>query len=332
MNQINEMFLPEVTVCVPIYGVEQYIERCAVCLFEQTYANLSFVFVNDCTKDHSIEILQQVMQRYPMRASKVNIIHHEKNRGLAAARNTAVAAVKSPFMFNLDSDDSIDVHTIERLVQKQIETDADVVTASVVRQLPGGKERITRFSDITTSENWCCKLLAREVPVSVWGRLIRTSLYHDNHIYAKEGVNMCEDYHVIPRIAYVAKSMTYENEAIYYYNCQNVQSVSQLISEPKFDQQFECLDILYDFFKDKGKQFIRAYEIGNAKMLGEITMNCCRAGKQDYFKKQIQKRLEAVDKQYINGISLSYRIAFYLPYYQFLHLYASVGHWIKKNK
>ena len=58
---------PKVSMLIPIYGVEKFIERCAVSLFEQTYQNIEYIFVNDCTKDNSVVILKNVMERYPQR-------------------------------------------------------------------------------------------------------------------------------------------------------------------------------------------------------------------------------------------------------------------------
>lgn len=55
----------KVSVCVPIYGVEKYIEQCVVSLFEQTYKDIEYIFVNDCTPDKSIEVLKSVIERYP---------------------------------------------------------------------------------------------------------------------------------------------------------------------------------------------------------------------------------------------------------------------------
>ena len=86
-----------VSILVPVYGVEKYIERCARSLFEQTYENLEYIFVDDCTPDKSIEILKRVIEDYPNRKNQVRIIHHEHNRGLAAARNTALDAATSEF-------------------------------------------------------------------------------------------------------------------------------------------------------------------------------------------------------------------------------------------
>ena len=76
----------KVSVLVPVYGVEKYIERCAVSLFEQTHRDMEYVFVNDCTPDRSISILRSVIERYPDRAPQVRIIDNEVNRGVGATR------------------------------------------------------------------------------------------------------------------------------------------------------------------------------------------------------------------------------------------------------
>ena len=62
--------MPKVSVIIPIYNVEKYIERCARSLFEQTYENLEYIFVNDCSKDKSIEILEHVIEEYPKRQNQ----------------------------------------------------------------------------------------------------------------------------------------------------------------------------------------------------------------------------------------------------------------------
>ena len=75
----------KVSILVPVYGVEKYIERCVRSLFEQTYENIEYVFVDDCTKDKSIEILNSVLAEYPNRKKQAKILHHDKNRGLSHA-------------------------------------------------------------------------------------------------------------------------------------------------------------------------------------------------------------------------------------------------------
>ena len=99
-----------VSILVPVYGVEKYIERCARSIFEQTYHNLDIVFVDDCTPDKSIEILKRVLEEYPGRKAQTRIIRHAYNRGLSAARNTAVAAATGTFLTHVDSDDWIELN------------------------------------------------------------------------------------------------------------------------------------------------------------------------------------------------------------------------------
>ena len=55
----------KVSILVPVYGVEKYIEKCAVSLFEQSYEDIEYIFVNDCTPDRSIEVLRGTIARYP---------------------------------------------------------------------------------------------------------------------------------------------------------------------------------------------------------------------------------------------------------------------------
>ena len=104
----------KVSVLVPVYGVEKYIERCARSLFEQTYSDLEYVFVNDCTPDQSIEILKKVMAEYPQRKNAVKIVNHAKNRGLAAARNTAYDNATGDFVTIVDSDDWLEWDALEK--------------------------------------------------------------------------------------------------------------------------------------------------------------------------------------------------------------------------
>ena len=64
--------MPKVSICVPVYNVEKYIERCARSLFEQTLDDLEFVFVDDCTPDRSVEILKSIIEEYQLRFAKKN--------------------------------------------------------------------------------------------------------------------------------------------------------------------------------------------------------------------------------------------------------------------
>lgn len=71
----NKYMYNKISLLIPVYGVEKYIERCARSLFGQTYQNIEYIFVDDCTKDSSIAVLKKVLDDYPFRKEQVTIIH-----------------------------------------------------------------------------------------------------------------------------------------------------------------------------------------------------------------------------------------------------------------
>ena len=66
--------MPQISVIIPIYGVEKYIERCARSLFDQTFQDIEYIFIDDCSPDNSVLILNQVLKEYPNRVNQT-IIH-----------------------------------------------------------------------------------------------------------------------------------------------------------------------------------------------------------------------------------------------------------------
>lgn len=220
------MNTPLVSVLVPVYRVERYIERCVRSLFEQTYQNLEYVFVDDATDDASIDILRRVMTDYPERCDSVKIIRHDSNKGLAAARNTAVASCRGDFVTHVDSDDWMITEAIELLVKKQQETDADIVTAEAYDYLDGEIKNHASGGWNLDKDTLLKGLLTYRLSTSLWRRLIRRNLYSDHHVVCDERGSGGEDFQVFPQLVYYAKKVSGINDKIYYYNKSNRKSIS----------------------------------------------------------------------------------------------------------
>lgn len=245
----------QVSVLVPVFGVEQYIERCARSLFEQTYANLEYIFVDDCSPDNSIAILKKVLEDYPARKEQVRIIRHERNRGLSAARNTAIDAATSPFVCHVDSDDYLSRDAIRLLMEKQEETGADIVSGNcyTITQKDIKKGSEIKYSNKHEMLLW---VFSRKTgSLNVWGRIIRLSLYNDYQIRAKEGINNGEDWQQTPLLVYHANTVDRIDEYIYYYDCTNEHSYMNSVNRnPKielWEQLVESIVIMENFFADK---------------------------------------------------------------------------------
>ena len=121
----------KVSILVPVYNVAAFIEKCARSLFEQTFADIEYVFVDDCSPDNSVEILQRVLEDYPERKSCVKILRHEVNKGVSSARNTALRNASGDYVFFVDSDDFLELDAIALLLDKAKGTNVDIVLCDI---------------------------------------------------------------------------------------------------------------------------------------------------------------------------------------------------------
>lgn len=249
----------KVSILVPVFRVEQFIERCARSLFKQTYANVEFIFVDDCSPDNSIAILERVVREYANMSEKVNIIHHERNRGLAAARNTAVEAAKGDFIMHVDSDDWIESNTVELLMNQQQKTDADIVSCNAIAYY-SDREDLLVEPNYSSKDEMMRGIMKLTLDHVIWRRLIRTSLYKENNIYAVEGVNIGEDHYTLPRLLFYAKTFSKCNEALYHYNCLNnesyMSSETSSFNLIRYCSNRDSINILVDFFMLHDKSYL----------------------------------------------------------------------------
>lgn len=104
-----------VSIIIPVYKVEPYIERCLLSVVNQTYFDIEIIFVNDCTPDNSISVIDTFLRNNP-NEKRITIINHEVNKGLSEARNTGIEISRGDYLYFLDSDDEITIDCIEILV------------------------------------------------------------------------------------------------------------------------------------------------------------------------------------------------------------------------
>ena len=315
---------PKITIAVPVYGVEKYIEKCATSLFEQTYSNIEYVFVNDCTKDRSIEILQEVANRYPARKPFIHIIQHHKNRGISAARNTGVSASTGKFIMHVDSDDYIEINTIELAVKRQQETEADIVSFNACAHKPRYNEYYNH-PHYSSPKEMAVLIISQKAPISIWGRLIRLSLYKDNNINTEEGTNMGDDYQVSPILAYYAKKVSTLNKTLYHYNCTNISSSTYSFSENISNQTWRSVELLNLFFQHKEKMFIDALEFIKIKLIAEHITICCQNDMGRKYYLFLRNKLKNTDKNIWKKLSLERRIILYLTNFPLLKAYVSIA-------
>ncbi|MDR3327537.1 MAG: glycosyltransferase family 2 protein [Prevotellaceae bacterium] len=242
--------IPKVSILVPVYNVSKYIERCAHSLFQQTFDDIEYVFINDCTPDDSIEKLQKVIEQYPHRKQNVKIIHHKKNHGLATTRNTAIDNSSGQYIQVVDSDDWIEKDMIETMYKKAIEENADVVTSDIFIEDKG--KTIRKYDIVASNQAENFRYYLTEICIqNLVNKLVKREFYEQNDNRVPDGLNILEDRHVMIRIYYVAKRIVRVDKAFYHY-VRNQDSLTKKIGETHFGNIETFFELLRFYLKRNG--------------------------------------------------------------------------------
>lgn len=250
--------LPLVSVLLPVYQVEEYIERCARSVFEQTYQNLEFVFVDDGSTDSSIDLLKSVINDYHDLKDNIHIIRHLENKGLAAARNTAIKSCHGDFVIHVDSDDWIEPIAVQSLVQKQQETKADIVYTRGNFLETNESVKIDCRGWSTDKETLLTNFLQDKATICLWSKLIKRSLYTKHAIRCDERGSYYEDYQSLARLIYYSHTIACLDAYIYHYDRSNPGSiVSNIPYNTEIQKQgLISIQVVCDFFQDKEQRYL----------------------------------------------------------------------------
>jgi len=300
---MEENAQPLVSIGIPVYGVAKWIERCARSLFEQTYQNIEYVFVDDCSPDNSIEILQNVITRYPDRQKHIKIIRHNVNKGLASARNTFLDNMTGSFCIHVDSDDYVEKTYVEEMVKAQRTNDADIVFSDYYIETKNGRETKKRVVD-EDKEKYLLDILGFKKPHYVWGMMARASLYKGNNIHPVESVNVGEDFQVLPQLLYYAKNIAKVNEPLYAYNRLNENSYTSFFTEKVGRHDLATFDILRNVFQDKEIKYVNTINRAEAHYLHSHLIRYDKKMGNEFKNEMIHrfKRLDSCAKRNIRSL------------------------------
>lgn len=311
--------MSKVSILVPIYGVEKYIARCAHSIFKQTYQDIEIIFVNDASKDKSIKILNEVIEQYPQIKSKIKIITHKTNMGLACARNSAVKAATGKYLIHIDSDDYVSNKIIEKLVTKAEMQKADITVCNYIKETQNGLKKIE--VPISSSQiEYTKMLLTRKTNVQIVFKLYNRDLYIKNNIEAIPGVNNGEDYSTVSRLSYYAKKICKVNDFLYYYNQMNESSYTYHITEKAIKEKIKAQIIINDFFSSIEKKDIYAQALIDSFLYQKLSLFI--ASNIQYYPiiNNLYNEISILHSQ----LPISYKIILTLARFKFYHIVSSI--------
>lgn len=249
------MNTPKVSVVIPIYNVEKYIERCARSLFEQTLDDIEYIFIDDCTPDKSVSILESVLKEYPHRIPQTQIIRLPQNIGLPSVRKKGISIAKGEYIAHCDSDDWVERNMYELMYDEALKNNYDIVRCLFTMC----NEKFNKKCYIVPSEIYTQKEKLQAYQIedygcnAIWDKLIHRKIFTDYDIIYPT-FNMYEDRVIVTQAIYYCEKIGYIDRVLYYYY-QNPNSICHESGEDKIlnriYQKKANIDLIIQFLEDK---------------------------------------------------------------------------------
>lgn len=245
-----------VSVIVPVYGVEDFIEKNIHSLLSQTYAAIEYLIVDDCSPDGSVGIIQDVLEFYPHRKSSVKIISHEVNKGLPAARNTGLQLSKGDYIFHCDSDDWIETNMISDLIDSLEYSNADIAYCDFYLSF-SKRERYMTQPSFEDPDMALGAMLSGNMKFNVWNKIVKSNLYKDNSITFPDGRSMGEDMTIFKLFCH-ANKIVHLPKAYYHYMQTNPNAFTKRFSPKQLDDIIlNTNDLLSYLDEQKGEDYFK---------------------------------------------------------------------------
>lgn len=202
---------PLVSVVIPIYNVEKYLEECFDSVINQSYGNLEIVLVDDGSTDTSGQIADALGET----DSRVVVVH-KPNGGLSDARNAGISIARGDYITFIDSDDYVDVAYIEELIDTAITSASDIVQSNNSRNPNDLSKGSRQKTELSGSDAFVELMKFKTISPTAWGKLYKTSIFSDNKIHFPVG-RLHEDTAVLYKLVYLANKVSCIDSVLYYY-------------------------------------------------------------------------------------------------------------------
>jgi glycosyltransferase involved in cell wall biosynthesis len=315
--------IPVVSILVPVYNVSKYIERCAHSLLMQSMANIEYVFVNDCTPDDSIEKLQKVITQYPPK--NVKIIHHTKNRGSAAARDTAIKNSTGKYILFIDSDDWVEPDMVETMCRKAEEEQADIVVCDFMIEAAKETTVVSDFVPESKNDYFAYMLENKLCSGYLWNKLVDRDLYKRTGCCRIDGFNYLEDRYLCTLLYFYAQKIIKVDKVFYHYDRTNENSISCKKTKAHFENVVLFWNLIDLFLKEKN--LYKKYEdlINQSKVENKIAL--LTQTNSYSLRKQYAYIFRDIEMKYFSQFRRGEKLILFFTHYR-LYFLAQIIRWI----
>ena len=302
-----------ISIIVPIYNVEQYLEKCINSILNQTYTNLEIILVDDGSPDNSGKICDE----YAKKDNRIKVIHKE-NGGISSARNTGLKVARGAYVGFIDSDDYIEKDMYEILYKNVKKENADISICSnydIYKNKIIGTKKQGIYTVMTPEETIIKMNSFGYFGFPVWNKLYKKELFYDLRFLTDK--KTCEDWYFLYEVICKCKKIVYQSVPKYYY-CLRENSLSQS------NVDYEMLKASEYSIKIEKKKYQGAlpsvyttYVFIRIKIYNQLLM--CknikdRKIKMKQMRKEVKKNCKKIDKKELNFVrNMQLKLIRFLP-------------------
>lgn len=232
MQNSSENNKMKVSILVPYHNAATFIKKCAMSLFNQSYNNIEYIFVDDASNDETTEILKDTIQKNANQRKNIKILRNNINKGIAETRNILLKEAAGDYIYFVDSDDFIEEDAIKTFANTANKHNADIVRCCY-RTISNNTAQ-----DVIKNKIWKDKteLLRQAIGSNdqvdaMWKLFVRRELFTQHNLFFEQGINACEDYIMSVKLFYFANCIVDIPDCLYNYRIfENSNSISKKAS------------------------------------------------------------------------------------------------------
>lgn len=282
--------MPKVSVIIPVYNVEAYIEKCLDSVVGQTLDDIEIIVVNDGSKDNSKEKINKYLEKYP---NKIKYLEKE-NGGLSSARNFGMPYSTGEYIAFLDSDDYIEKYAYEKMYNIAKKDDADMVDCNFLWEYPN-RTRLDQAKEYSSKEE-----MIEMARVVAWNKLIKREIIEREKLQFPEGLRY-EDVEFFYKLVPYLNKVSFCKAPLVHY-VQRKTSIANT-QNSRTEEIFTVLDNVINYYKEKDifeKYKTQLEYIYTRFLLCSSLKRMCKIENQEQRKHALEKTWENLNTKFPN--------------------------------
>lgn len=278
----------KVSIIVPIYNAEKYLHRCVDSLLAQDFSDYEILLIDDGSLDASSKICDD----YAQKECKVKVFH-QKNSGVAAARQLGIEQAQGEYTIHVDADDWVDAAMLKELWSKVEDTKADMVICDYFEEYQNGTKRIIQKCEYSNKSE-LIRALFQQLHGSCWNKLVRRACYNEVGIKFDTMVSYCEDLLFNVSVIQTGIKVIYLPMAFYHYDqYSNGTSLVKGMSIKKLMSRIQVIKSLEHILKEDLSMYEDLLFLKKAKVKDDVFFG-------NYYSKELFIELfREINHQYI---------------------------------